>query len=63
LSAWFRQAGRERVRGARERARFDTLQALDTFFAACDKLDGPEREPDWEEHLRAIEASRSKSLP
>lgn len=64
LSAWFREAGRERVRASRERERLSTVAVLESFFAACDQRQrGEEREPNWEEHLRVIEDSRSRGLP
>ncbi len=64
VSAWFREAGRERARAAREKARFATPDSLQAFFAACDeRRGGDEPEPDWEEHLRVIESSRSHGLP
>ena len=28
---------------------------MEDFFRACDTLDGPAREPDWNEHLKSIE--------
>lgn len=30
---------------------FESLADLEEFFRACDALEGPEREPDWQEHL------------
>ena len=33
------------------------------FFAACDAREGSGVEPDWEEHLRVINESRSRGVP
>ena len=57
LSAWLRLAGRERLEAAGARLRFDTPEALDDFFRECDARETG-REPDWEEHLRVMTASR-----
>lgn len=57
LSAWLREAGRERLVEAEKRERLDTPAALREFFLVCDgREEGAE--PDWEEHLRVIRASR-----
>ena len=40
--------------------RFESLDELEEFFKACDALEGPDREPDWEEHLRVINRSRRR---
>lgn len=61
LSAWLREAGRARAEAARDRQRFSSTAALERFFAACDQRE-PGREPDWEEHLRVIDRSRSQGL-
>ena len=33
---------------------------LEDFFRACDELEGPEREPDWQDHLTVIDESRKR---
>ena len=33
---------------------------LKEFFSACDALEGPGREPDWQEHLAVIDESRKR---
>ncbi|MGI8876024.1 MAG: plasmid mobilization protein [Egibacteraceae bacterium] len=61
LSEWLREAARERLRttGPDElRNRSD----LASFFAECD-LREQGREPDWDEHVEVIEASRRAGLP
>ena len=58
LSAWLRAAARERLDRRQRTAPFSSPTEMEDFFRACDTLDGPASEPDWEEHLRAIDASR-----
>ena len=43
------------------RKRF-TPEELEEFFKACDAMEDPGREPDWEEHLRIIDESRRRGL-
>ena len=61
LGAWLREAAEEKLREARPRVRLDTLEDLQAFFAACSARETG-REPDWEEHLRVIERSRTEGL-
>jgi hypothetical protein len=56
LSGWLREAGRDRVRAAGS-GRFESPAQLRAFFEGTG--DGPGREPDWEEHRKVIERSRS----
>ena len=56
LSAWFRQAGRERLR-VQASARADSWD-LEAFFSACDRRETGQ-EPDWDAHLDVIAESRS----
>lgn len=60
LSEWLREAGRQRVAAASPRLR--TASDLEGFFAACDAREHG-REPDWDDHLGVIEASRREGLP
>lgn len=55
LSAWIREAGKERLKPARPK--LETPEALRAFFASCDSREEG-REPDWEEHLRNLERSK-----
>ncbi|MGH9461287.1 MAG: hypothetical protein ACRD1X_08710 [Vicinamibacteria bacterium] len=56
LSAWLREAGREKL-GAQERLRHvNTIKGLRAFFAACDRREEGV-ESDWEEHRSVIERS------
>ena len=57
LSAWFRRAGEERLQGKPASRNMDTVEELRTFFSACDRREEG-REPDWQDHLAVIEASR-----
>ena len=60
LSAWLRAAARARMEDRQQVRRFESPEDLEAFFQACDALEGPELEPDWEEHLAVINASRSR---
>ena len=40
------------------RRAFAAPSEMEEFFRACDALDGPASEPDWNEHLSVIDASR-----
>ena len=55
LSAWLRKAGRLRLS---QESRMTSRTDLDAFFAACDTREKGV-EPDWEEHLKVIERSKS----
>lgn len=39
---------------------FESPAHLQEFFKACDALEGPEAEPEWEEHLSVIDESRRR---
>lgn len=56
LSAWLRQAGREKLAAARPE-RISTIEELRAFLAACDAREQG-REPDWDEHRAVIERSK-----
>lgn len=58
LSAWLRSAARERLEDRQRLELFQSTVDLEKFFMACDTLDGPETEPEWDEHLSAIAESR-----
>ena len=61
LSAWLRAAARERLASRQRADRFTSPETVEAFFSACDALEGPEREPDWDEHLSVIAESRRRS--
>ena len=61
LSAWLRAAARERLASRQRADRFTSPETVEAFFSACDTLEGPEREPDWDEHLSVIARSRRRS--
>ena len=42
---------------------FQSREELNEFWKWCDSLRDLEREPDWEEHLRNIDASMRDGLP
>ena len=54
LSAWLRAAARERLQGRQGATPFQSPEDLEEFFRACDRLEGPETEPDWGRHLDPI---------
>ena len=60
LSAWLREAARERFARNRRVWRsttgrgFKTEAEVEAFWRKCDEHAGPGREPDWEEHLKVI---------
>ena len=58
LSAWLRAAARARLEERNQVQRFESPEDLEAFFRACDALEGPASEPEWEEHLDVINASR-----
>ena len=63
FSAWLRAAARERLEERQRVERFGSPGDLKQFFEECDARRGPGREPDWDEHLRTIDESRSAGLP
>lgn len=42
---------------------FRSAADVRAFFAACDAREGSGVEPDWEQHLRVINESRSRGVP
>jgi len=50
----------EEARDRKARRKIDTVAELEAFFAECDRREkGRRPEPDWEDHLRAMNASRA----
>ena len=62
FSAWLRAAARERLEDRQRANTFESPAQLEDFFRVCDDLDGPDREPEWDEHLRTISESRGSSV-
>lgn len=60
LSAWLRAAAHQRLGSQQESRLFRNAGDLQAFFRQCDELEGPEKEPDWDQHLRVIEQSRGR---
>ena len=60
LSAWLRSAAEDRLERAAASVRIRTPADLAAFFARCDALEGPDTEPDWDEHLAVMERSRRR---
>ena len=40
--------------------RFESPEDVEEFFRSQAGLDGPETEPDWDEHLRVMRESRER---
>lgn len=53
---------RDRLEATQRTEPFESPADLEAFFRECDALEGPEVEPDWDEHLEVMAASRSCSL-
>jgi hypothetical protein len=58
LSGWLRESAKERLEASKAANRITSVADLKKFFKACD-LREKGREPDWQEHLRAMEESRA----
>ena len=54
-----RAAARERLEARQSVKLFETPEDVKAFFRRCADLDGPETEPDWNEHLRVLNESRA----
>lgn len=63
LSAWLRAAAEDRLAKGQRVKPFESSEDVDEFFQWNDALDGPEREPDWSEHLQVINESRAEGMP
>ena len=63
FSAWLRAAAHQRL-AAKQRSRpFESAEDIEAFFRQCDALEGPETEPNWDEHLAVIDESKRRSVP
>ena len=60
LSAWLLTAAQQHLEEQQESHPFESPDDLEEFFRACDALNGPGREPGWEQHLDVIEESRGR---
>ena len=60
LSDRLRSAAHQRPEEKQRSHGFESPADLEEFFRACDGLEGPGREPDWEEHLGVMEESRRR---
>ncbi len=61
LAAWMREAAREKLAAAEERAGLQTVEELGALFESCDRRE-TRPEPDWEDHRRVIERSARSGL-
>ena len=62
LSAWLRAAARERLETRQSVKQFESPEDVKEFFRSCAVLEGPETEPDWNEHLRVMSESRGRGV-
>ena len=46
--------------GSRAPGQFASGADLESFFGDCDALEGPDREPDWNQHRAVIDQSRRR---
>ena len=60
LGEWLKVAAYRRLEEQQRSYPFKSPADLEEFFRACDALEGPEREPDWQEHLAVINESRKR---
>ncbi len=61
LGAWLREAAEEKLAAEASRGRIETPAELHRFFEACDARE-THPEPDWDEHRRVIDRSRTTGL-
>ena len=59
LNEWLLGAAHAGMRDQRQAQRFESPEDIRQFFQASDAIEGPGTDPDWIEHLLAIEESRS----
>jgi CRISPR/Cas system CSM-associated protein Csm2 small subunit len=57
LSGWLRESALDRLEATKAAAKITSPADLRKFFKACDRREKG-REPEWEEHLKAMEESR-----
>ena len=62
LSAWLRAAAHERLERRQSVSLLQSPSDVEEFFRSCAALEGPEMEPDWDDHLRVISESRRRGV-
>ena len=55
-------AARRQLEEQQQSHPFESPANLEEFFSACDALEGPKGEPDWQEHLAVIDESRKRDV-
>lgn len=55
-------SAREHLKAHQRVELFKSPEDISEFFRSCAKLDGPETEPDWGEHLRVMNESRGAGV-
>ena len=61
LSAWLREAALKRSAEESQTSRLRSVGALRAFFAECDAREVG-REPEWEDHLGVLDASKREGI-
>ena len=59
LNAWLREAASEKLVQSQNQGNINTVEELRAFYRVCDENIDIEREPDWEDHKKVIETSKS----
>ena len=57
-----RAAARERLQTRQSVRQFESPEDVKDFFRSCARLDGPETEPDWSDHLRVMNESPGRGV-
>jgi hypothetical protein len=61
LGAWLREAAEEKLSNVSASRRIESVEDLDAFFAECDHRE-VRPEPEWADHRKVIDRSRSAGL-
>ena len=62
LSAWLRAAARECLEARQQVKPFESPAELEAFFLESNAKAGPDREPDWDEHLAVMRESQLRGI-
>ena len=66
LDAWLIGVAKQRImepQAGKQARKFESPNEIREYLRAHSNLDGLEREPDWEEHLRILDLSKRQGLP
>ena len=62
FSAWLRAAAHQRLAAKQRSQPFESAEDIEAFFRQCDALEGPETEPNWDEHLAVMDESKRRGV-